>query len=789
MAVENDTHTERKGGTRRVSALMNLIHNQFFPLTSSSSNVPNSAAPLHPEFVTSNHSVKSKQVTFLPHVEGLRGIAVLAALFYHFDISFAKGGYVGVDVFFTLSGFLITSNILQTNCTHKDLGRFFKKRFFRLYPASLTTVIVSLIGAYLTFPDDLANRVSKSAIFSQLLSSNIYFHSNTNYFDERAKVKPLLHLWSLSLEEQFYLVWAPFVTMVAKKNGNSSWQLLLFSFIAIISFGHAIQHQNTHPSYVFFELPPRLYQFAIGAIASLVSANSNKWYQNFVSIEDRTSSRIFSKSTHPPSTKPSRKFDSTYWPPTIFTAGIPSMFSAILLGLSFYSLPEGAPPFWILPVALSSAIIIASPEHTFVSKVLSLKPIRFIGRISYSTYLIHWPLQVFSSRILSAIGKQRLNACYLTLTSIVIGYFLFLYVETPFRSPKLPRRAMLITLMLAGAFSLSVKGMVSEGFSDRESSLYRVKFKKGWTQNRKPCILKNKFRSSRGQHGTEVTEILCGRLGMKQMVERINGSFPGDNELGHDVVLFGNSYVRMWAYALGFIGHERGVTFRLFHLPGCPFVGPNEVKQLEPNCHYGVNLMWSKVRTLRKGTFVGLSFPFLKQQSHSPWFDSVLTELKNNGLRPFVISIPPGLNEEIVSKFACIDLSRMWIRKLLLLISHVGSPHDCIRDIVKTGSKTRSTHGRLNSYILSKALCKEHNIPYIDVFAHLCNFNPNVSDTSLLDLGNLKCTVPANFSYGYYDVGYQRDLHHISPFGSFSLRLFLAESLVEIGALRRIQDN
>lgn len=193
----------------------------------------------------------------LPHLDGIRGIALVGVLFFHFEVPGFSGGYCGVDVFLSLSGYLITRKILRDIEEKKfSIRKFYIKRFRRLYPASLATVLITVVFAQSVFPNCLFEETYKSALFSASFSSNFYFHKESGYFETESKLKPLLHMWSLSLEEQFYFAW-PFL-MVLVSNCETCSQIKCHLLLTIGSFLIANISFPSHPSFTFYQLPSRV---------------------------------------------------------------------------------------------------------------------------------------------------------------------------------------------------------------------------------------------------------------------------------------------------------------------------------------------------------------------------------------------------------------------------------------------------------------------------------------------------------------------------------------------------
>lgn len=217
---------------------------------------------------THNSNERQKRI---PHLDGLRAIAVTGVVLFHFGVPFFWGGFVGVDMFFTISGYLITRNIITALAADKfSLFNFYYRRFFRLYPASTFTVFMSLFVVYITVRPDIAHDIFSSAFSALTLWSNVWFHRHGGYFDQSLEMRPLLHFWSLSVEEQFYFVWPVLIVLIYACTRHVATALrIILSVLACVSFIFATWTHYTHPGWAFYELPSRVFQFAAGALLAV----------------------------------------------------------------------------------------------------------------------------------------------------------------------------------------------------------------------------------------------------------------------------------------------------------------------------------------------------------------------------------------------------------------------------------------------------------------------------------------------------------------------------------------
>ena len=288
---------------------------------------------------------------YRPEIDGIRAVAILAVIFFHYNIYPFSGGYLGVDVFLVISGYLITSFIIPKLSNNFNFSEFFFRRIKRLLPTYYVTLLLSLIFAYYLFsPDDL-NKFAKSSINSILFLSNFYFWANSGYWDE-SNTNPLLHTWTLSLEWQFYFFISIFLFIgwrFCKKKLNLLI-LILFCislFLSVLYIGRDVS---------FFLIPFRLFEFLIGSYIFIHKNNAKIFYKN----------------------------------------NFLSFFGLLLIIFSFiyFDSFSNIPGYLSLIPCLGTAILLYQ-DSSYVHQILSNKKIVYIGLISYSLYLLHWPIIIF----------------------------------------------------------------------------------------------------------------------------------------------------------------------------------------------------------------------------------------------------------------------------------------------------------------------------------------------------------------------------------------------------------
>lgn len=330
-------------------------------------------------------------------IDGLRAIAVLLVVVFHFNlIPGGNSGFMGVDIFFVISGYLITKIIVtQLEAGVFSFTTFYLRRIRRLAPA-LFVVLCGVIfaGWLLLFPAELID-LAKQTLAAQLYVSNIFFWRSINYFGLQAEDVYLLHTWSLSLEEQFYLFFPPLFYLLNRYRPTWFWPSLLIIFF--LSFALNVWFVSSKPEATFYLLPSRAWELLAGSL--------------------------------------------TYW---VATHYVGSRFSDEWLSLIGLGLIAAAViafaeemyfPGWfaLLPVLGAGLVLLGGGRSpTFVSKLLRAAPLVYVGRISYALYLVHWPVNVFSKQILATEYTAPLRGLML-LVSFFLAICIFHFVEDPIR--------------------------------------------------------------------------------------------------------------------------------------------------------------------------------------------------------------------------------------------------------------------------------------------------------------------------------------------------------------------
>ncbi len=341
---------------------------------------------------------------YRPDIDGLRSIAVLSIFLFHIDPSWVPGGYVGVDIFFVISGFLIGGIVHgQLSAGNFSIAHFYERRFQRIIPALFAMLLVVAGVGYLYLFPQIYEDFAKSSISAALSVSNIYFWQTTKYFGLDGHSKPLLHTWSLGVEEQFYIVF-PLMLWALFKLCPKRIPLIV-AIVALLSFLLSAVGAYSSPNGTFYLLPTRAWELLLGYLLVLMPKDV---------LRDG--------------------------PARMGLALLGAL--GILFAFIFYDSETPFPGLAAVPPCLGAALIIATGGWgpTPVSRLLALKPFVWVGLISYSLYLWHWPLIVLLREAVPIDYFTPLQGVGVLVAGLVLGYLSWRFVEQPFRTGGFGRR-------------------------------------------------------------------------------------------------------------------------------------------------------------------------------------------------------------------------------------------------------------------------------------------------------------------------------------------------------------
>ncbi|MDK9695062.1 MAG: acyltransferase [Siculibacillus sp.] len=489
----------------------------------------------------------SASLSYRPDIDGLRAVSVVVVMLFHLGVTTMSGGFVGVDVFFVISGFLITSIIArEIDAGTFTFAAFYERRIRRIYPALIVVLLATFAGALLvTMPRDFV-AFTRTLIAAPLFAANFMFLGGEGYFDPASTTKPLLHIWSLGVEEQFYIVF-PWLLMWAARRGGT-WRTKFVAGVVAGSMlvsviGGLFDWRNA-----YFLLPTRFFELGIGALVALARPRLGRGLRGLLGV-----------------------------------AGL----AAIAVSCLVFDEATVFPGWAALVPCLGAAGVIFG-EGGPVARLLAWRPIVYVGRISYPMYLWHWPPIVF---VLAVTGRPIEPATAVVLFALTVALSAATYhlIETPLRSRRwLATRGRLFagagiaSAMVAG---LGIAGFVGKGWPDRlsaeEAALARV--------------------------ATERTslETLCPH-GRRDMGKDLPPCFLGDRTRERlDFAVLGDSHARALAGEISAAATDEGLKGIYLGRVACsPLTGIERTGDSTRRC--GEHLAWAleRIRTLDPPTVV-----------------------------------------------------------------------------------------------------------------------------------------------------------------------------------------
>ncbi len=360
---------------------------------------------------------------YRPDIDGLRAVAVLSVVLYHAGVPFLPGGFVGVDIFFVISGYLITRIIAREIAEDRfSILTFYERRTRRIFPALFAMLAASVVAASIIALPGEFEEFGDSLTAATFFVSNIYFWQTADYFGGPAHLKPLLHTWSLAVEEQFYIVF-PLLLLALTRWARGHLIRILFT-VTVLSFAASLWAVVAKPSAAFYLLPTRFWELMAGALLALGAVPA---------IFDRR------------------------WANAFAATGLVLIGCAVIFFSSATAFPGAAA---LLPV-LGAALVIhagTTTQNTIAARLLSVRPMVFVGLVSYSLYLWHWPVLAFS-RMARGEMLSPASTALLVAVSFVLAVLSWRFVEMPFRE----RRVVAARVPLFRAASAVMAAMLAIG--------------------------------------------------------------------------------------------------------------------------------------------------------------------------------------------------------------------------------------------------------------------------------------------------------------------------------------
>lgn len=462
--------------------------------------------------------------TYYAHIDTLRAFAVLTVILFHINHEYLPGGFIGVDVFFVISGYLITSHIMQNVSSGQfSLKDFYTRRIKRILPASFFVITVTVIIAQYLFLPEHAIQVAKSASWSAFSLPNIYFwkFQDTSYFASSSYTIPLLHYWSLGVEEQFYVIW-PLVILVLLNRIPKPVFIILIILTILFSAIIAEWLISTHHSFVYYMLPTRAGELLVGGLLAAL--------MHFGWLKKRTDSHI------------------------LFYLSI-----VILIGASiFIDSDMTFPGFLYLIPTIGSALFIYSGfnNNSPVLRLITSRPFLWVGKLSYSAYLVHWPVLAFYRYGYGS--PSLLTELILFLAILVLAWLNWKWIEEKFRYNQIEFKPLVIKQFLTPILCiclLSFAVIQSDGLGLRLlSESYQTKLSSTYNHAKAP----NSY------------DFVCQYWRVESEHLSDSNCIIGIDAVEPKVLLWGDSNAAHYIGILGQIAKSQGWSFRNISHASCP---------------------------------------------------------------------------------------------------------------------------------------------------------------------------------------------------------------------------
>jgi peptidoglycan/LPS O-acetylase OafA/YrhL len=475
---------------------------------------------------------------YLPPLDGIRAMAIMAVLIFHVCPGALRGGFTGVDVFFVLSGYLITSiNLPSLRQGSFSLREFYLRRIQRLLPNLMVMVLATLLLWVILMPPSGTAPVGRHGLWTLFNVSNIYIWKNLGgYWDDKVELAPLAHTWSLAIEEQFYLLFPGLLWLLTRQRMNRAWFWLMLA--TVVSFGLCLYGTFNRPAATFYLLPTRVWELLAGAALAAF---------------------FFRTGAHHGGTgmqMSARRRELVGW------AGLVLMVAGFFLIEDGRSFPGAVA---LVPTVGTMLVLMVVGQASSVSRLLSTPFLGMVGKLSYSIYLWHWPMIILGKLQAELYGlPQMVGSVAGGLCGIFLGWLAYVGVERPLRN-RGPGRSRRLAMVAAG-FSLAVLfcgwGAQRKAAADTSAHFDKPSFHLG------------RFNAGRSEGLERIASTIPFQdvsfppaRGQKEDSWRSGGVIHLHGRERPQVVVFGSSHAMMYSRLVNSICEERGLSAAYFGVP------------------------------------------------------------------------------------------------------------------------------------------------------------------------------------------------------------------------------
>lgn len=607
------------------------------------------------------------RLKYRAEIDGLRALAVFPVILFHAGFEIFRGGFLGVDVFFVISGYLITTILIEDmEHTRFDLVYFYERRARRILPALFVVMLACIPFAWMWMLPTQMKDFSQSLVAVSLFASNILFWSESGYFAADAEEKPLLHTWSLAVEEQYY-VFFPIFLALAWRFGKSKvfWMIVVFAGISLLLSEWGWRN---HPIANFYLGPSRAWELLAGSISAFIVQKNGVQKKGGLALVG-LAAIVFSIFAYDESTP----FPSTYT---------------------------------LVPVLGVVLLILYADKETLVAKLLSTKVMVVTGLISYSAYLWHQPLFAFA-RIRLADQPPTVLMLILSVISLILAYLSWRYIEKPFRQRELIPRKTIFSIAFFGLLTFLVLGFVGHiqnGFRDRFDIAESIYSSLSRSERQSECFGRKLIKSRESW--------FCS---------------IGDNSARNSYFVFGDSHALSFLPAIDTALTKLGDSGLFVGTGGCtPFLGIHSLRgnQVENNCNElnrrvydlieseGITklILVARWTLYTDGGYGGTNFAHIGFNPHDPktpeisrsafvhGFMQTVKEYQKIGVEVIVVPQIPQQRYDALDIYVKSTISNKGLEEL---------------------SITRDEHTQLQSF--TNAVFKTGNVKVYDFTSALCN--------------------------------------------------------------------